>query len=175
MKIKLFILLLLILLPISVKADNNIKCIDGDTFKMEINGRVESIRLLAVDTPELKSDNPWAIIAKDYTCKELLLADNIRLEKDINADDRDRYNRLLRWVFVDDRLLQSKLVKSGYAMVAYLYDDYQYTNQLLYLEKEAQIKKRGIWQSNLQDDDYYLITTIAALILYLFIKTVKKY
>jgi len=174
MKIK-YILLLLLILPIWVKADTNIKCIDGDTFKMEVNGQIESIRLLAVDTPELNSKDPIAVIAKEYTCTYLLSAKNIELKKDNNSDNRDRYNRLLRWVFVDGELLQSLLIKKGYAMVAYLYDDYQYTNHLLLLEKQAQIKKLGVWKKDIKNDDVYLIITIVSIIFYLFIKTVKKY
>ena len=63
---------------------------------------------------------------KFYTCSELKKADNIYLEFDENSDKLDRYNRYLAWVFVDDDLLQYKIVKKGLAKVAYLYDDYKY-------------------------------------------------
>ena len=49
------------------------------------------------------------------------------------------------WVFVDDVLLQKKLVSKGYASVAYLYGDYKYTEEIEKLEQEAEEKKLGIW------------------------------
>jgi len=69
----------------------------------------------------------------------------IKLEYDKNSDELDKYNRHLVWVFVDDVLLQKKLVSKGYASVSYLYGDYKYTEELELVEQEAEDKKLGIW------------------------------
>ena len=48
-------------------------------------------------------------------------------------------------MFVDDELLQEKLIRKGYAKVAYLYDEYTYTDRLQKAEKEAKERELGLW------------------------------
>lgn len=119
-----------------------LSCVDGDTMILMVDNQTEKIRLLAVDSPE--RNQPYYRVASDFTCNLLKNSDTIEIEMDKNAD-RDSYERLLSWVWVDDKLLQSKLVESGLAKVAYLYDDYKYTNQLLTLQQQAQSQKINLW------------------------------
>jgi len=123
------------------------RCIDGDTARFFINEESFSVRFLAIDTPELNSDNPYGLVASEFTCRELHNAEIIELEADPNADDKDRYERLLRWIFVDGELLQLKLVERGYAEVAYLFGDYKYTDDLQTAEKQAEARSLGIWKN----------------------------
>lgn len=127
-------------------------CIDGDTAKFIVDGNVEVIRFLAVDTPEsvhpTKKDEYYGKEASDYTCNLIKNAKQIKLEFDNNSDSEDKYGRLLAWVFVDNELLQSKLVIGGYAKVAYLYADYKYTDVLLKYQADAKQKRLGIWLNN---------------------------
>ena len=125
------------------------RCTDGDTAHFLIAGEDVTVRLLAIDTPETKhptkGEEPYGKEASDYTCKMITDAQDIRLEYDPNAKE-DKYGRILAWVFVDGELLQEKLVELGYAKVAYLYDDYKYTELLLQAQEEAKNSKIGIWQ-----------------------------
>lgn len=125
------------------------KCVDGDTAKFIIEGGEYSTRFLAIDTPETKHPKkgvePFGKEASNYTCKRLKNAKKIVLEYDDNATKEDKYGRRLAWIYVDDSLLQKELVKKGYAKVAYLYGDYKYTSSLKSAEKQAKIKKIGIW------------------------------
>ena len=127
-------------------------CIDGDTFKVYINNEEKTIRLLAVDTPETEKPNKeadyYATEASEYTCKRIKKAKKIVLEYDPNSDKYDKYDRVLAWVFLDGNLLQSDLVENGYAKVAYLYNDYKYTDMLIKKQELASAKNIGVWNSN---------------------------
>lgn len=147
----LIILLAILLIPSIVYARSDTitvtlkKCIDGDTATFDYNNEDYKVRFLAVNTMELKSNNKYATIALDFTCDELKNAKEIKLEFDKGSDELDKYNRYLAWVFVDDVLLQEKLVEKGYAEIKYIYGDYKYTDYLKEKEKIAKDKKIGIW------------------------------
>jgi len=124
-------------------------CVDGDTAKFIYKKEEITARFLAIDTPETvhptKGEEFFGKEASEYTCNKLKNAKVIKLEYDKNSDELDKYNRHLVWVFVDDVLLQKKLVSKGYASVSYLYGDYKYTEELELVEQEAEDKKLGIW------------------------------
>ena len=125
------------------------KCVDGDTIKIEIDGDIKTIRMLAVDTPESVHPNKgveyFGKEASNFTCETVKNAKKIEIEYDKNSDKEDKYNRLLVWVFVDNELLQDMLVQNGYAEVTYLYGDYKYTSLLQDHQAVAESKKIGIW------------------------------
>ena len=56
----------------------------------------------------------------------------------------------MAWIWVDDVLLQEEIIKSGLAKVAYLYNDYKYTQLLLEQEEVAKTKKINIWANKKQ-------------------------
>ena len=128
-----------------------VKCVDGDTFRVLINGEEHLVRMIAVDTPELaKNGNKaeyYAEDAKEYTCNKIMNARKLELEYDPKSDKIDKYDRVLAWVYVDGKLLQEELVKNGYAKVAYLYDDYMYTSILQEKQELASAKEIGVWNS----------------------------
>lgn len=122
-------------------------CVDGDTFKVIIDDEKYSVRMLAIDTPEIsKSDTEsYGKEASDYTCDKVSNAKKLELEYDPGSDKTDIYDRLLAWVYVDDSLIQSELISLGYAKVAYIYDEYKYTEDLYQLEDTASSNKIGLW------------------------------
>lgn len=126
-----------------------LKCVDGDTAHLEVNGVDESVRFLAIDTPEISSNpnksEPFGESAASYTCNALKKADEITLEFEESAE-RDRYGRLLAWVFVDGSLLQKELISEGYGEVKYVYGDYRYVDELLEAQKQAKSKGLGMWK-----------------------------
>lgn len=181
--IKIFILF--ILLPITTYASSdNVEfssCVDGDTAKFILNDEEIKVRFLAIDTPETvhptKKAEPFGKDASDYTCNRLKDANKIVLEYDDNSSLTDKYNRYLAWVWVDDELLQKKLIEQGFAKIDYLYGDYKYTEQLQNLEKNVKLKKIGIW-SNFEDENIekklttkekitVVISILIAILLYL--------
>ena len=152
--IKKFIIFLFIF-PVLVFANtkekvNFVKCVDGDTAKFERNNKVFTLRFLAVNTPETKSPKKgvefYGKEASNYTCNRLKEAKTIEIEYDNQSDRKDRYNRNLGWVFLDDKLLKKDLVENGYAKVDYIYGKYKYVDELKELEKKAKNSKKGLWQ-----------------------------
>ena len=158
---KYIILLIILLLPINVNAIEKKEvlfssCIDGDTAVFKMDKRNIKVRFLAVDAPELKhfdtEEQPYAKEASNYTCKKLKNAKKIELEFDEKSKKKDKYNRYLAWVFIDDKLLQNELVKNGYVKVTYLYDDYKYIDVLKKSEEKAKQSKKGIYNDKLDDE-----------------------
>jgi len=123
------------------------KCIDGDTARFIVDGKEEKVRFLAIDTPEITGETPepYGEEASDYTCSVLKRATKIVLELDPNSDMRDKYDRLLAWIWVDGDLLNQQLIKRGYAEIAFLYGDYLYIKELDDTEAIAERSKIGIW------------------------------
>jgi micrococcal nuclease len=96
--------------------------IDGDTIKVRMNGKVDTVRYLLVDTPESKKlgmcVQPYAKEAYSRNA-ELVKAGKLTLEFE-KDETRDSYGRLLSYVFVDGDSVQEKLLKEGFARVAYM-------------------------------------------------------
>lgn len=129
------------LFPAQVNVDL-VRCIDGDTTVFKVHNKEETVRLLVVDTPE--RGEPFSKKATTFVCDLYEQADTILLEYDPKAN-RDKYQRLLAWIWVDDVLIQEHLLKGGYAKIAYVYDDYKHTDYLYQFEAEAKAKKLRIW------------------------------
>lgn len=125
-----------------------IRVIDGDTIEIEGGERV---RYLGIDTPE--TTGPRKLLQcfgreASERNKELVEGKYVRLEKDIS--DKDKYNRLLRYVYVDDKFVNLELVKDGFAHTLTIPPDVKYQDQLLAGEREARESKRGLWRECLK-------------------------
>lgn len=123
---------------------------DGDTLSVDMNGKTERIRMIGVDTPEThdprKTVQCFGQAASDYT-KHLIGKNPVRLVLDEQSTNRDRYDRLLRYVYLPDgRLVQEEIIKNGYgfAYVGFPFTKLDYFKQL---ESEAREQKRGLWGS----------------------------
>lgn len=132
------------------------KCVDGDTAKLIINGKEETVRFLAIDTPEIKHGDveadPFGDEASNFTCNKLKNSKNIILEYDANSDKTDKYGRILAFVFTDNLLLQKELIKNGLAKVYYVYGDYNYIEELRKEEAIAKKNKVGIWSNDIEKE-----------------------
>lgn len=123
-----------------------IEVIDGDTIVVLLNGSKERVRLIGIDTPEV--GRPYFEEATQKTA-ELILGKTVRLEKDIS--ERDKYGRLLRYVYLGNIFINAELVRQGYAY-AYTYPpDVKYSNYFLKLQREAIEKGVGLWSLSSQE------------------------
>lgn len=152
MKKFIIIIIILFIITNNVYAKQEVKfskCVDGDTIKVLIEDEEYMVRMLAIDTPESvhpkKTIEYYGKEASEYTCNKVKNANKLELEYDPKSDEKDKYNRILAYIFVDDYLLQDLLVTNGYAEVAYLYDDYKYAPLLKDKENIAKVNKIGIW------------------------------
>ena len=136
----------------------SIECIDGDTIRAKVDGETETIRFLAINTPETKystkdKDEPYAVEASEYTCSRLKEGKTIELEYDKKSNKTDKYGRLLAWIYVDGSLLQKELISNGYAKVDYIYDKYAYVNELKEAESKAKEDKLAIWKEEIEEKE----------------------
>ncbi len=152
MKKTIIFLFIFLIFTNNVSAKETVKlsrCVDGDTIKVVLNKDIVTVRLIAIDTPEsVKPDAEAAYYGKEaseYTCNRVTNAKKIQLEYDEKSDKYDKFDRLIAWVYVDNKLLQAELVEKGYAKVAYLYDDYKYADELKKYQELASAKGIGIW------------------------------
>ena len=129
------------------------KVVDGDTIKVNINGKLETIRLIGLDTPETvdprKAVQCFGREASDKA-KELLTGKKVILEVDITQGELDKYNRLLRYIFLEDGTFYNKLmISEGYAHeYTYQSNPYKYQNDFKNAEKYARENKLGLWSDN---------------------------
>lgn len=123
-----------------------IEVIDGDTIVVLLNGSKERVRLIGINTPEV--GRPYFEEATQKTA-ELILGKTVRLEKDIS--ERDKYGRLLRYVYVGNIFINAELIRQGYAY-AYTYPpDVKYSDYFLKLQREAIEKGVGLWSLSSQN------------------------
>jgi micrococcal nuclease len=123
---------------------------DGDTIGVIYDGRPEKVRFLLVDTPETShprlGEQPYGKEAKMFTKNLVEKAEIIELEFDIGPN-RDKYGRLLAYVYIDGKMIQEELLKNGLARVAYVYPpNTRYIDQFRALQEKAQKKGIGIWE-----------------------------
>ena len=126
------------------------KVIDGDTIKLE-NGEV--VRYLGIDTPEtVHPSKPIECFGKEASGKnkELVEGKLVWLEKDIT--DKDKYGRLLCYVWVDDLFVNDYLVRQGYAYVYTYPPDVKYSKLFIQAQQEAQQNNRGLWAGCLAEE-----------------------
>jgi len=140
-------------LPPTVTADSDyhavVRVIDGDTIVVDMNGVDETIRLIGIDTPE--TVDPRKLVgcfgkeASDKA-KELLTGARVRVVIDPTQDTRDKYGRLLAYIFRDEGLFINKyMVEQGYAYEYAHIVPHKYQTEFKTAQKEAKATQRGLW------------------------------
>ena len=120
------------------------RAVDGDTVVL-VGG--ERVRYIGVDTPELhhpkKPVQRYAREAAEFN-RRLVEGKRVRLEFDV--DRRDKYNRLLAYVFLEDgRFVNAELLKEGYAQLLTIPPNVKYVDLFTGLQSQARKTKRGLW------------------------------
>lgn len=124
-----------------------IRVVDGDTIIIDYNGKEERVRLIGVDTPESVHPNESkntedGIKTSDYT-KQRLSGKTVELELDVSQ--RDKYGRILAYVYIDGQMYNKELLKIGYAKLATYPPNVKYVDEFTELQKEARENKVGLW------------------------------
>lgn len=123
---------------------------DGDTIEVDMNGVKETIRFIGVDTPETQDPRTsvqcFGKVASEFT-KSLIGSSDVRLEADPANTNRDRYNRLLRYVYLPDgRLVNKEIIKQGYGF-AYTLFPFEKLDEFREYERVARENGLGLWGS----------------------------
>jgi micrococcal nuclease len=123
------------------------RVVDGDTLIVDVDGSEERVRLIGVDTPESvhpdeKRNVPYGAAASEFT-KTLTEGKTVTLELDVQ--ERDRYGRLLAYVYLDEVMLNKTLLSEGYAKLATYPPNVRYVDEFTQLQAEARENGAGIW------------------------------
>lgn len=127
--------------------------VDGDTIRVVSRGFETPVRLLGIDAPETRRPGTpvqcWGPEASARTARLLPAGRRVRLVTDPTQDTRDRYARLLAYVYVPGRRssVNHALVATGYAR-AYVYDPaYPFVHAASYLRAQSRARRarRGLW------------------------------
>lgn len=125
-----------------------VEVVDGDTIKVKIKGRLYTVRYIGVDTPEthhprvgLECFGKRAAAAND----RMAAGKTVELEKDLS--NTDRYGRLLRYVWIDGKMINRELVARGFAVSSSYPPDIKRQDEFRAAEIEARAKKLGLWSA----------------------------
>ena len=134
------------------------RVIDGDTVKLSNRERV---RLIGIDTPEVyESEKLYRDASRSHKdiraiqemgrrasrfVKELIDGKTVRLEFD--AQRRDRYGRLLAYLYLEDgTFVNARIVEEGYAKTYTIPPNVKYASLFSKLQGEARRQGRGLWK-----------------------------
>lgn len=137
-----------------------IEVTDGDTIRVDLEGREEPVRLILIDAPETSDpNNPPECFGQEataYLTWLLSLGGDLYLETDVS--DRDRFGRLLRYVWLDFGdgevyLLNEALVRAGYAAFSTFPPDVKYVEEMREAGRFAREHGYGLWSGCITDDE----------------------
>jgi micrococcal nuclease len=123
------------------------RTVDGDTIDVRFDdGRTERVRILGADTPETvdprKPVQCYGHEASNYT-RMRLLGRRVRLQTDVVQ--RDKYGRLLAYVYLNGQRYDDELLRLGYARLLIIPPNGIYARPMLQAELSAQQARRGLW------------------------------
>src|SRR3954471_7832754 len=126
-----------------------VETIDGDTIDVRLDhGRIERVRILGADTPETKDRRKpvqcFGPEASAYT-HQRLSGRRVALETDVEA--RDKYGRLLAYVYLAGTRYDDELLRLGYARVLLIPPNGVHARAMVEAEFEARAARRGLWNA----------------------------
>ena len=134
--------LVLFVLPNLTHAENVqfLNLIDGDSILVVYQEHSQQVRLIGIDAPEW--DQEYGSKAKAHAMG-FCFGQSLRLEFD--KERKDRYGRLLAYVYSGDKMLNEELVRAGLAIVIKVKPNTRYYARLKKIEGKARIERRGFW------------------------------
>ncbi len=124
-----------------------VRVVDGDTIVVRIGERLEKVRYIGVNTPEVhhpkKREEPGG---REAAQVNRALVDGIRVRLELDVRQRDRYGRLLAYVWVGDFMVNAELVRRGYAQVMTVPPNVRYQDLFLEEQRSAREAGRGLWR-----------------------------
>jgi len=131
-----------------------VRVVDGDTAHLLIDGRTEKVRFIGVDSPEsTRETEPWGAEASDYAKRALT---NQRVWVETDVEDRDRYGRLLAYIWLErpgspdddevrDKQFNAHLLLTGNAVTLTIPPNVRYADTFVRCQREARAAGRGLW------------------------------
>lgn len=130
-----------------------LRVVDGDAIHIDYNGKDEKVRFIGLDTPETKDPRkPIQCFGREATVKMTELAENknVRLEFDKTQGERDKYGRILAFVYSkDSKNLAYEMIRQGYGNeYTYNSNPYKYQNEFKEAARKAREENKGLWTEN---------------------------
>jgi micrococcal nuclease len=117
---------------------------DGDTLSVVIGHKKERVRLIGIDAPEL-GQRPWGANAKRYL-RELVTLSRSSVGLEFDLEKRDKYGRLLAYVWTrDNKLINLEMVRNGYAVLYTFPPNVKRVELLREGQRYARENGLGIW------------------------------
>ena len=101
------------------------------------------MRYIGIDAPEIHPELEAYGMEALQANRQLVEGKIVHLERDVS--ERDKYGRLLRYVYVDDVFVNAELVRQGLAQAKAYPPNTKYQDYLEQMEAEARLAGRGIW------------------------------
>jgi micrococcal nuclease len=119
--------------------------VDGDTIEVLVDGVEEDVRYIGVDTPEVDPSIGVECFGSQASeaNRRLVAGERVRLVFD--DERRDRYGRLLAYVYVGERFVNEELVRGGYATTLTIAPNTDFAGRFDRLEQSAGNAGRGLW------------------------------
>ncbi|HEV7460562.1 MAG TPA: thermonuclease family protein [Solirubrobacteraceae bacterium] len=124
------------------------RVVDGDTVRVRFGGRDEAVRYIGMDTPEtVKPNAPVQCFGKAASAANHRLVGGARVELRLDAEPRDRYGRLLAYLYrrADGLFVNAELVRGGFARTLTIPPNIGHAAELGALERQARADRRGLW------------------------------
>ncbi len=126
------------------------RVVDGDTVHVAVAGRDETVRYIGIDTPEsVKPDTPVQCFAHAASAANRRLVDGQQVRMRYDAEQRDRYGRLLAYVYRqrDGAFVNAELVREGYARTLTIPPNVHFAQRFSALARSARDGRRGLWRA----------------------------
>jgi micrococcal nuclease len=126
-----------------------VKVTDGDTIRVRLSGgRVERVRYIGIDTPEsVKPNTPVQCYAKKASHYNASLVGGREVTLRLDAEQRDRYGRLLAYVYADGAFVNRVLVARGYARTLTIAPNVAHADEFARLASRAREAGLGLWRA----------------------------
>jgi micrococcal nuclease len=123
-----------------------VEVVDGDTARMAIEGREQSVRYIGIDTPEsvIPGERPECF-GKRAAGLNRELVDGERVTLVFGDERRDHYGRLLAYVYLGERFVNAEIVRRGYARTLAIAPNTDFADRLDRLQQAAANAGRGLW------------------------------
>jgi micrococcal nuclease len=127
------------------------RVVDGDTIDIAIGGNTERVRLIGINTPETKHPTKgmecFGPEASAYTEQLLPKGTKLRVERDVEA--RDKYGRLLLYVYIENSnvFVNLDLVLQGYARPLVFEPNTAHKADFAQAATQAELRNVGLWQA----------------------------
>lgn len=121
------------------------RVIDGDTIEIEGGRRV---RYIGINTPETVDPRKAVeCFGREASAQNRALVEEKEIEMEKDVSDKDKYGRLLRYIWLEDLFVNDYLVRQGFAQAATYPPDVKYQERLSEAEHQAREGKRGLWDA----------------------------